>query len=185
MQEKCKWFLVVLGILSLLQTANAESEEYKINSGDRLEISVWNEEELMRELQVLPDGSISFPLAGSLSVSGKTVKQVQKELAEKLSDFIADPVVNLSVKTVDGNIVFVLGQVKNPGRFIMHKTMDVMQILSLAGGLTAFAKANDISILRRDASGTKSIKFEYGEIEDGDDLEKNHLLQSGDVIIVP
>jgi polysaccharide export outer membrane protein len=124
-------------------------------------------------------------LAGSLSVSGKTVKQVQKELAKKLSDFIADPVVNLSVKTVDGNIVFVLGQVKTPGKFIMHKTMDVMQILSLAGGLTAFAKANDITILRRDASGTKSLKFEYGEIEEGDDLEKNYLLQSGDVIIVP
>lgn len=185
MQEKCKWFLVILGILSLFQVANAEPEEYKINSGDMLEISVWNEEELQRELQVLPDGSISFPLAGFLSVSGKTVKQVQKELAEKLSDFIADPVVNLSVKTVDGNIVFVLGQVNTPGQIIMHKTMDVMQVLSLAGGLTAFAKANDITILRRDASGAKSIKFEYGAIEDGDDVEKNFVLQSGDVIIVP
>jgi len=63
--------------------------------------------------------------------------------------------------------------------------MDMMQMLSLAGGLTAFAKANDIIIIRRNDDGSEAIEFEYGELEDGDELDKNHRLQSGDVIVVP
>lgn len=177
--------LFVITMSVFLQTAFAESADYRVNPGDVLEISVWNEDDLQRELRVLPDGSISFPLCGSVNVAGKTLKAIKSELTQKLSDFIADPEVNVGVKSVEGNVVHVLGQVKNPGQFVMYRPMDVMQALSLAGGLTAFAKANDIIVLRRNETGQEAIEFEYGELESGDDLDKNHLLQSGDVIVVP
>jgi polysaccharide export outer membrane protein len=106
-------------------------------------------------------------------------------LKERLAEFIADPVVNISVKSAEGNSIYVIGQVKKPGQFVMYQPMDVMQMLSLAGGLTAFAKANDIVILRRNGDKSESIAFKYGEVEDGDKLENNHLLRSGDVIVVP
>ncbi len=158
---------------------------YKINAGDVLDVSVWKEEELQREIRVLPDGHISFPLAGDIVVSGKSLVQVKKVLVEKLSEYISDPVVNISVKSAEGNMVYVIGQVKEPGQFTMYQPLDVMQVLSLAGGLTAFAKANDIKILRRTNTGSTAIDIEYGEFEEGDELEKNILLQSGDVIVVP
>ena len=182
---KLKPLLVCLIVFFQGGVLAEEKGGYLINPGDALDISVWKEVELQRELHVLPDGTISFPLAGTLSIAGKTITTVQKELTKKLSAYITDPVVNISVKAVTGNIVYVIGEVKNPGQFVMYQPMDMMQILSLAGGLTTFAKANDILILRREAKGSKAIEFEYGELEDGDDLDKNHLLKSGDVIVVP
>jgi polysaccharide export outer membrane protein len=67
----------------------------------------------------------------------------------------------------------------------MYRPLDALQALSLAGGLNPFAKSNDILIIRRHEKGSKTIKVEYGELEDGDSLNKNQLLKSGDVIIVP
>lgn len=175
----------MLAVSIFFQTAHADSNQYTVNSGDILDISVWNEEALQKEVRVLPDGSISFPLAGSISVAGKSISQIQSILKERLAELIADPVVNISVKSAEGNSIYVIGQVKKPGQFVMYQPMDVMQMLSLAGGLTAFAKANDIVILRRNGDKSESIAFKYGEVEDGDKLENNHLLRSGDVIVVP
>lgn len=172
-------------ILVFQISAYAGESSYKINPGDLLDISVWKEEELKREIRVLPDGHISFPLAGDLDTSGATLSQIKAQLVKKLAEYISDPVVNISVKSVEGNVVYVIGQVKQPGQFIMYRPLDGMQALSLAGGLTAFAKSNNILILRRDEKGSKAIRFEYGELEDGDKLDKNHLLKSGDVIVVP
>ncbi|MEF3075506.1 polysaccharide biosynthesis/export family protein [Methylobacter sp. Wu1] len=176
---------LLLAVSIFFQTAHADSNQYTVNSGDILDISVWNEEALQKEVRVLPDGSISFPLAGSISVAGKSISQIQSILKERLAELIADPVVNISVKSAEGNSIYVIGQVKKPGQFVMYQPMDVMQMLSLAGGLTAFAKANDIVILRRNGDKSESIAFKYGEVEDGDKLENNHLLRSGDVIVVP
>ncbi|WP_331818192.1 polysaccharide biosynthesis/export family protein [Methylobacter sp. Wu1] len=176
---------MLLAVSIFFQTAHADSNQYTVNSGDILDISVWNEEALQKEVRVLPDGSISFPLAGSISVAGKSISQIQSILKERLAELIADPVVNISVKSAEGNSIYVIGQVKKPGQFVMYQPMDVMQMLSLAGGLTAFAKANDIVILRRNGDKSESIAFKYGEVEDGDKLENNHLLRSGDVIVVP
>lgn len=166
-------------------TQEVMAEEYTINPGDLLEISVWKELELQREMRVLPDGHINFPLAGDIKASGLTLTQIKNELVSKLSEYISDPVVNVSVKSVEGNLIYVIGQVQRPGQFAMLRTLDVMQALSLAGGLTPFADANDILILRRTKNGSKAIEFEYGELEEGDDLDTNLVLQSGDVIVVP
>ncbi len=185
MPNLLKRLLFCFALLFQLQAAADDQGSYKINPGDILQISVWKEAELQREVRVLPDGSISFPLAGIVFIAGKDITTVQTELAKKMADYIADPVVNISIKEVSGNVVYVIGQVNNPGQFIMYQPMDIMQILSLAGGLTTFAKANDIIILRRNEKGREAIEFEYGELEDGDDLDKNHLLKSGDVVVVP
>ncbi len=170
----------------LFRIGYAQTYQYAVNPGDVLNISVWKEETLQQELRVLPDGTISFPLAGVVSVAGKSIQTIQKLLADKISNYISGPVVvNITVKSVEGNVVYVLGQVKTPGHFIMLAQTDVMQALSLAGGLTPFAKANSIIILRRNKNVSEAIKFEYGELENGDGLNQNHLLRSGDVIVVP
>jgi polysaccharide export outer membrane protein len=158
---------------------------YKIQPGDLLEISVWREEYLEREVIVQPDGRISFPLVGILDAAGTTVETVQALVAERLTQYIPDPVVTVSIKEINGNRVYVLGQVQNPGQFIMNPTIDVIQALALAGGTTPFAELNEIKILRRDGDSQRLIEFRYADMSRGRNLEQNIILQSGDVIIVP
>lgn len=179
-----------LGILGLLvgfwaAPAAAETVPYLLNPGDVLTISVWKEEGLDREVVVLPDGTIAFPLAGHLQAAGETPEAVQQQVAERLQPYIPDAVVTVSVKQASGNFVYVLGQVRQPGAFPVGGMIDVMQALSLAGGLTPFASRHHIVILRRDGDKQISVPFDYADVEDGEALDSNVELRSGDVVVVP
>ena len=179
---------IALALLAglMINPAFAADAGYRINKGDKLKIDVWQEENLHAEVMVTPDGTISFPMVGTVEAAGKTVDELQTFLRERLEEYIPGPEVIVSLLTVDGNLIYVIGEVTRPGPYMMAKNLDVMQALSMAGGLTPFAAKNDIRILRRAAEGgSSSIPFAYGDVEDGDDLEANILLQSGDTIIVP
>lgn len=161
-------------------------EVYRLNPGDKLEITVWQEEKLKQEVVVLPDGTISFPLVGHVAAAGKTTEDLVVLLRERLSKFIPDSEINVRLIAAEGNKIYVTGEVARPGVFVMTSPTDVMQALSMAGGLTAFAKKNSIIVLRREAGGrSRSLPFEYGDVEDGDNIESNILLQSGDTVVVP
>ncbi|WP_374089769.1 polysaccharide biosynthesis/export family protein [Methylomicrobium lacus] len=161
-------------------------DSYRLNPGDKLEITVWEEEKLKQDVVVLPDGTISFPLVGHVAAAGKTTEELAKSLRERLTKFIPDSEINVSLIAAEGNVIYVTGQVTKPGKFIMKGPTDVMQALSMAEGLTAFAKKNSIIVLRREADGrTRSFPFEYGDVEDGENIESNILLQSGDTVVVP
>ena len=173
-------------VLVLVSMTTAWGDSYTLNPGDVLSISVWNEEALQQEVMVLPDGTISFPLVGILKVSSKTPAQVQEQIKEKLSRVIPDPEINVSVQSVTGNNIFIIGKVNNPGQMQLNRPTDVMQALSLAGGFSTYAKTEDIRIIRRDEKGRQQvINFDYGKITDGKNLETNILLKSGDTIVVP
>jgi polysaccharide export outer membrane protein len=164
----------------------AQEYSYRLNPGDILDISVWKEEGMQRETLVLPDGMISFPLAGHLMAAGKTPQDVQASLIERIKEFIPDPQITVTVLRTAGNKIYVVGQVNRPGEFPVSHRIDVMQALSLAGGLTAFGDENDITILRRKADGQQeAISFDYSGVKRGEHLETNIQLQSGDVVVVP
>ena len=167
-------------------TTTAEVYEgYRIGAEDLLFISVWKEEELQREVTVRPDGGISFPLAGNLQVAGKTVPEVEAEITRRIRRYIPEAVVTVSVKTISGYSVFVIGKVENPGQFTLGRYVDVIQALTLAGGVTPFANEDNINILRR-ASGKEIVfKFDYSDVKKGKNLQQNITLQSGDVVVVP
>jgi polysaccharide export outer membrane protein len=159
--------------------------DYVIQPGDFLEVSVWKEKDLQRDLLVRPDGGLNFPLVGEVIATGKSVEQLQKELASKLSKYVPDPVVTVAVKQSLGNKIYVVGKVTRPGEFVANRNMDVMQALSMAGGPTPYASVNKIKILRRVNGELKSIPFKYSRVEKGEDLEQNIVLQGGDVVVVP
>ena len=161
-------------------------DPYKVNPGDVLQIAVWKEPDLLRELLVNPDGHFAFPLAGDLIAEGRTVDQIRQELTEKLGRYIPDVVVTVAALQLNGNKVYVLGQVNRPNEFIMTRTLDVMQAISMAGGPTPFAKLDDIKVLRRSDQGTQiAIPFRYTDVQDGKKLDQNILLRAGDTVIVP
>jgi polysaccharide export outer membrane protein len=159
---------------------------YTIQPGDILEVSVWKEEDLQREVLVRPDGRFSFPLAGDVDATGATVEELRVELVKRLSKYVPDLVVTVTVKNILGNKIYVMGQVNTPGEFVVNPQVDVMQALSMAGGTTVFAALNDIIILRRDRQGSqRAIRFMYKDVEKGRNLEQNIMLVSGDVVVVP
>ena len=179
-----------LTALPLMATAQnttalpAADQAYKLNAGDVLDISVWREDDLQRQVLVLPDGTISFPLAGQIEAAGRTTEDVQATISQRLEKYIPGAVVTVSVLNVSGNKIYVIGAVNNPGEFQVTRSIDVMQALSLAGGLTPFAGEDSIRILRRENGADVSYPFYYSDVKDGEKLEMNIELKSGDVIVV-
>ena len=160
------------------------SRDYLLGPGDVLDISVWKEEDLRKEVLVRPDGGITFPLLGELRAEGKTLDQLAAELTQTLSEYLSEPLVNVALQKV-GQTIYVVGKVNKPGDFPVATRIDVMQALSMAGGLTPYADADDIHILRRNQGQVTSLDFDYDAVSQGDDLEQNIPLQRGDVIVVP
>jgi len=182
---------LLLGLITILTCSALQAQDsepvvpYNINPGDLLSITVWKEEDLQRQVLVRPDGAFSFPLAGEIQATGKSVAQVQEELSAQLSRYIPDPVVTIATEQILGNRIYVIGQVNRPGEFIPSGRIDVVQALSLAGGFTPFAQKNNILILRRRNGIVEDTPFRYNEIEKGKNLAQNIILQPGDAIVVP
>ena len=174
-----------IGNAAIAQDAAQATDPYTVLPGDLLQILVWKEEDLQMDVLVRPDAAFSFPLAGDISTNGLSVVELQEELTKRLSRYISNPVVTVSVKEVLGNKVYVIGQVNRPGEFVVNPRVDVMQALSMAGGLTAFASANDVKILRRKGGQQFALSFKYNDVLKGRDLSQNVMLQSGDIVVVP
>lgn len=160
--------------------------KYILNAGDRLSVFVWNEDDLSGDLVVDPQGYVSVPLAGTMRASGLTTIELAEKFSDAFGNYLRDrPIVTVSIDEVAGNSVFVIGQVKSPGTYIMAFELDVMQALALAGGVTPFADEGSIKILRRDAEGVqRAINFNYAKVKSGKSLDTNILLQAGDIVVV-
>lgn len=159
--------------------------EYLIGPGDVLHISVWKDNSLDRVVTVRPDGMISYPLLSDVQASGQTPMQLQKSLGEKLKQYMADPEVSVVVQEVHSFAVSVLGEVKTPGRYELKGQSTVLDVLAQAGGLSPFASASNIVILRDEGGVKKRIVFDYNAAvskQGGDELFYVH---PGDIIMVP
>lgn len=175
-----------LCLMGLAGNATAQSNDYELQPGDLLAITVYEEPELSREVLVRPDGGISLPLVGDIRAAGMSPDAVRAELETQLADFIPGASVTVAVQQTTGNRVFVVGKVNAPGAYPIYRPLDVMQALALAGGTAQFAELDNIRILRRDAEGKQEvIEFEYSDVIRGRNLEQNMLLKSGDTIVVP
>ena len=174
----------ILLLAVLLCAGPAAGETYKLQPGDILEVSVWKEPDLERDVLVTPDGTIAFPLVGGVDASKMSVEQLSREIASKLEKYIPDPVVTVSLKQMLGNRIYVLGKVNKPGEFVINRNVDVLQALSMAGGFNPFADSDDIQVLRRQDGKQTSMPFSYSAVEKGD-LAQNRILLPGDVILVP
>lgn len=170
---------------STAQEAPNSDLGYQLGPEDVLLISVWKDEHLTREVVVRPDGLISFPLVGDVPAEGRTVEELRLDLAKRLIKYI--PAVNLTVAVIKplSYKVYVVGRVTKPGEFLVGHYTDVLQALSLAGGLTPFAAENDIKVVRRVMGQQQTFPFRYGDVRKGLDLEQNIILQRGDVVMVP
>jgi len=158
---------------------------YVLGPEDVVMVSVWKDEHLTKEVVVRPDGMISFPLIGDVPAEGRVVEELRADIAKRLSKYIPNPNVSVAVTKLLSYKIYVLGRVNKPGEYMVGHTTDVLQALSLAGGLTPFAAENDIKVVRRHHGEQRVYEFRYGDARKGKDLTQNILLQRGDVVMVP
>ena len=139
-----------------------------------------------QEVVVLPDGTITFPLVGTILVKDSTPQQLQSTIRDLLQPYIPEAEVTVSVKAPLGHKASIIGQVFEPGEIILNTNIGVMAALSQVGGLTPYADSKNIIIIRQNDAGQKTkIEFPYNSIAKGNDLDKDINLIPGDVVVVP
>lgn len=171
-----------------IQAAAAEVpdvDKYELGPEDAIEVSVWKEPDLTKQLVVRPDGKISFPLVGELQAAGKTVSQVRDEIHSKLEKYVTDAQVTVILLKAQHYKIYVVGKVNKPGEQLVGRPTTVMQALAMAGGLTPFASPGNIVVLRKAGDQNLVYPFNYSAVARGESLEQNRTLVPGDVVVVP
>lgn len=190
-----KYLAAMLVLVVGAATAQAQSN-YRISPGDQLRVEVLEDTSLNRTLLVLPDGSISFPFAGSLKASGKTVTAVEKALAQRLANnFASAPTVFVNVGALapedpvseladDPYGIYLMGEVNTPGRLDIEEDLQVtlLQAIAQAGGFTRFAATKRIELRRPHNGGEQVYVYNHKK---GGGISGATVLAPGDVIVVP
>lgn len=190
----------IIAIAAILWTGVAWAQSgYQIRTGDQLAVEVLEDPSLNRQVLVLPDGTVSFPLVGSIQARGKSTDAFRQELSEALApNFATTPSVFVSVaslserrnggaaapRTID---VYVMGEVANSGRLQVEPGTTILQALSQTGGFSRFAATKRIQLRRVDPQTGASVayRFNYRAVEDGARISGGTILADGDVIVVP
>ena len=159
--------------------------EYLVGAGDKLEIAVFGHPDLSRTIEVRVDGAIDFPLIGDLTVAGKGLPQIGKELTRSLGkDYVVDPQVSVNVREYGSQWVTVIGEIRTPGRHLLRPNMRLIDLLAEGGGLTPFANRKQIEILRSERNNLRhKLVVNLKTIEDG--KMADFRLMAGDVVMVP
>lgn len=160
-----------------------EEGGYTINSGDQLQIEVWQNKQLTRQVRVRPDGKITLPLVNDVVAAGDTVPQFQKRLTERLRTYIKDPIVSITVTNFSQKRIFIQGQVRTSSAFNYTGDMFLLQAITVAGGATPFAEGCAVVVRRK---GEDFVRYDVAlePLLSGKDLKENIRLQPGDVVTV-
>lgn len=161
--------------------------DYVIGAEDVLDISVWKNADLSRVVNVRPDGKISLPLIGDIKAGGLTPNQLKNEITARLKAYQETAVVSVIVAAVNSYRVFIVGEIRTPGTYLLKNKTTVLQAISLAGGFTQFASKNKIMVVRQKSDGTdERIRVRFNDLVYGDDdTDMNFILNPGDTIFVP
>lgn len=184
-------FLAVLVVVSasasmaqvVVRSDDDPPNAYAIGIGDVVEISVWKNPELSVTVPVRPDGRLSVPLLGDIQAAGMTPLALKDELALKFREFVTAPSVSVVIKEINSRKVYVSGEVAAPGAFDLQPRTKLMQVMSMAGGMTAYAKGR-VVVLRdtKDGKGDKRYEIDVSKIISGRRPEDNIILQPGDTL---
>lgn len=179
-----------------LLAASSWAQDYRVRSGDVLQIEVLEDSTLNRTAIVLPDGQISLPLAGSVRAAGRSIADVQADLARRLApNFASPPTVYVTLSALAERTpaaaprltdIYVLGAATTPGKVEVKPGATLLQALAVAGGVTPFAAKKRIQLRRVDKSGVEKVyRFDLDAIERGEAGGGATRLMSGDVIVIP
>jgi len=176
------FFCIVFGLLGLLTACTGTEREdpgvavhgpVTLESGDRIRLTVWGQDQMTGEYLVEKDGNIAVPLAGRVQVANLTPPEAEKAVRDKLRNgLVVDPKVTVDV--IQFRPIYVVGEVNHPGAYDFTSNITVINAVSLAGGFTYRAKEDSITVMR----GTGPNQKKYN-------VSQTTMLQPGDVVTVP
>lgn len=167
--------------------SNAVSSEYVIGAEDVLDITVWRNPDLSRQVQVRPDGRFSMPIIRDVVAVGKTPTKLADEMTNRLKEYVQNPVVAVTLKEVNSSNIFLLGEVASPGKYPLKSKTTLLQGITIAGGFKETAARNQIVIFRFTdvAPGLKRFTASYDDIVLRSGIADNFELKPGDTLVVP
>ena len=188
--------LLGMSISATSQTAASAGQgptamPYRINPGDELEVLVWGDERLQRDVLVLPDGTFAFPLVGQVQAAGKLPSEIQRIITVGLQPQYKGPVpqVTVTVKKAAGYQFSVIGKVRSPGTFTPGRYVNALEALAIAGGPAEFANMNGAKIIRKAGNQLYVVPMHLQDALRGDmsTLSRNEIprIESGDTLVVP
>jgi polysaccharide export outer membrane protein len=163
----------------------AEERSYTIGPDDLLQIVVWKNESLSREVRVRPDGKITLPLINDVQAGGMTPSLLRDVISKRLEKFVEVSGVTVIVKEINSSKVSVLGQVRKPGIYPLRSDLTVLDAIAMAEGFNEFAAPDRMVIIRKNGKETHWIRVNYNDILRGRISEDRLFLASGDTLVVP
>lgn len=158
---------------------------FVIGPEDVLGILFWRDADISGDVSVRPDGRVTLPLIGDIIAAGVTPAALRDQIQAASAKYLTDPNVTVVVRQINSRKVYITGEVAKPGAYPLTGPRTVMQLISLAGGVTQFAKTDSISILRPERGQTRAFSFNYKHVAEGRNVQQNIQLQPGDTIVVP
>jgi polysaccharide export outer membrane protein len=159
--------------------------DYVIGPDDVIGVLIWRESEMSGDMTVRPDGMITLPLVGDVKAAGFRPDELKAHIEKAASKFVTEPTVTIVVRQINSRKVFITGEVTRPGAYPITADHSVMQLIAVAGGLTEYADANNIMILRVQDGKQRAFKFHYKDVLRGKALPQNIQLMPGDTVVVP
>lgn len=172
---------------------------YKLGATDVLGIKVFGEDNLSNNYTVDSDGSITFPLIGRIQVAGKTTREIEEHVTKLLApDYIRHAQVSVEIATYRSRSIYVIGEVRNPGRYSIQGPQTLLEVIAHAGSTTptasntiivqrykdGIAAAVSAPALPGDTGSAEVMRVSLEDLREGR-LVANILLQDNDTIIVP
>jgi polysaccharide export outer membrane protein len=166
-----------------MSTVVAQAAEYTLKKGDVISVSVWGEPDLEKEIDIREDGTVSFPLIGSVEAENLTLKELDDKITWLLKrDYLVNPDVTVSIPQKQ---FFITGEVKRPGAYTLTGKIGPLQAVTLAGGLTDFASSR-VKIIRQEGGKEQIMRVRIDTITDDEGtIQDEYIIRPNDVIIVP
>jgi polysaccharide biosynthesis/export protein len=168
--------------------ATAESSDYLIGPGDKLQIFVWDHADLTTNVEVRPDGKISTPLVEDLQAAGQSPTALAREIERVLMEYVRSPVVTVIVQGFVGEAtqqIRVVGQAGQPKAIQYRQGMTVLDVMIEVGGLSEFAAGNRARITRNVNGKTTEIRVRLNDLMNDGRIKENVRMMPGDVLIIP
>ena len=165
-------------------SSSSSVSQYTLGPADLIHVNVWKSTELSQTATVDPDGFVSLPLLGDVRAAGLTANELARNITLKLSSYVVNAQVTVSIVEIRSRRVFVTGQIGKPGAYPLTAPVTVLQLIAQAGGLNTYANRKQILVLRGSKDNLIKIKFNYTSAIHGD-AKQDIALQPGDTVIIP
>jgi polysaccharide export outer membrane protein len=164
------------------------TSEYVIGPGDTLDIFVWHNADLTKQMPVRPDGRIAMPLVGDTVAVGKTPAALSAEIQDKLKPYIRDPLVTVIPTGFVGLFtrqVRVIGEASQPRALPFRSSMTALDVMIEVGGLTKYADGNRAVLVRNVDGKQQSFRLRLDSLIRDGDINQNIDMLPGDILIIP